>query len=662
MATGPRYRIGDVAIRPPTAQASLPAIDRAKLGLAPGDPADASAILEAQDKLITELRKEGYALASIKRDVVVNHATREATVTFVAETGPLARMGPVRFSGTDKVDTVWLQRRVPFKEGEPYDPTKVEALRGRLTSLGVFNAVRIKPAATLDASGELPFDVELTDRPSRSIGFGVAYETQLGFSVAGFWTHRNLFGQAESLRLTAEITHIGQGYAILDTGFAFRADFRKPDWWLGGQDARLEAAGLREVLDAYTRNAVTAYAGFDRTFSPRWQARLGLAGELSRITRNGITMDYPLVGLPLSILYNHANSDLNPTDGYRVDLDVTPWVYSRDFFTVMRLTGRHYFDFSDEAAACWQLARRSAPSPRSASAASRPTSCSMPAAAVRCADSSTRPRARATPSTIRWAAPASSRRASSSANASASRGAPWPSSMPAAPTPISCPTSRSSRRASAPASALATTPTSGRCGSMSAFRSIGARAIRRSASMSAWGRPSDTRARFLAIGAAGLIGLVAILFAALQTPPGQRAVAGLVSRMASGPDGGLGVSGLSGFFPTDLHVARISYSDREGPWLTVENARLRWSFTSLLGGRLRIEMISADRVAVLRPPLPGKESQRMRAAEACGCRSGSTSMRSRSAIFTWRRHWPVSICTGSSAATPFCRPISRRAG
>jgi len=348
IATGPRYRVGDLAIRPPNAQTSLPGIDRAKLGLSPGDPADAAAILEAQDKLIAELRKQGYALASIKRDVVVNHATREATVTFVAETGPLARMGPVRFSGTDKVDTVWLQRRVPFSEGDLYDPAQVEAMRGKLTSLGVFNTVRIKPATTLDANGELPFDVELTDRPSRSIGFGVSYETQLGFAVSGFWTHRNLFGQAESLRLTAELTHIGQGYAILDTGFAFRAAFRKPDWWLAGQDARLEAAGLREVLDAYTRSAVTFYAGFDRTFSPRWQARLGLAGELSRITRNGITMDYQLVGVPLSILYNRANSDLNPTEGYRFDFEVTPWVYSRDFFTVMRLTGRHYFDFSQD--------------------------------------------------------------------------------------------------------------------------------------------------------------------------------------------------------------------------------------------------------------------------------------------------------------------------
>ena len=151
IATGPRYRVADVAIRPPNAQTSLPGIDRAKLGLSPGDPADAAAILEAQDKLITELRKQGYALASIKRDVVVNHATRDSTVTFIAETGPLARMGPVRFSGSDKVDMVWLQRRVPFKEGDPYDPAKVEAMRGKLTSLGVFNAVRIKPAATLDA-------------------------------------------------------------------------------------------------------------------------------------------------------------------------------------------------------------------------------------------------------------------------------------------------------------------------------------------------------------------------------------------------------------------------------------------------------------------------------------------------------------------------------
>ncbi|MDP2334572.1 MAG: autotransporter assembly complex family protein [Reyranella sp.] len=348
--TGPRYRIGTVAIRPPGAMVSLPDVDRGKIGLAPGDPADAAAIIAAQGEIIVELRKQGYALATAKREVVVDHATQEAEVTYVVEAGPTAKMGKVHFSGTEKVDTTYLQRRVPFTEGEPYDPAKVELLRGKLTSLGVFNAVRIKPATALDANGELPIDVELTDRLQRSFGFGVSYETQLGFAVDGFWVHRNLFGQAESLRLSAEVNHIGQGLAIVDTGFAFRAAFRKPDWWLAGQDARLEAAALREVLDAYTRKAVTFYGGFDRTFSPRWQARAGLAIEVADILRNGITKNYRMLGLQTAVLYNRANSDLDPTRGYRLQLDVTPWLDTGpggDFFTVMRLTGRNYFDLAE---------------------------------------------------------------------------------------------------------------------------------------------------------------------------------------------------------------------------------------------------------------------------------------------------------------------------
>lgn len=349
--TGPRFRISEVAIRPSGAMTSLPGVDRDKLGIADGDPADAATILAAQDKLLTELRAQGFALAAVqKRDVVVDHATQKAEVTFVVETGPVSKMGAVRFSGTEKIDTTWLQRRVPFSPGDPYDPAKVDLLRGKLTSLGVFNAVRIRPATALDANGELPIDVELTDRPQRSFGFGASYETQLGFAIDGYWLHRNLFGQAESLRLSAEINHLGQGMAILDTGFALRAAFRKPDWWLAGQDLRSEAAVLREVLDAYTRKAITAYVGLDRTISPQWQVRVGVAAEFADITRNGITQSYQMLGLPMSVLLNKANSDLDPTKGYRVALDVAPWGDvggGGDFFTIMRLTGRHYLDLSD---------------------------------------------------------------------------------------------------------------------------------------------------------------------------------------------------------------------------------------------------------------------------------------------------------------------------
>ena len=349
--TGPRFKVGSIAIRG-AEPASLPAIDMSKLGLAAGDPADAAAILAAQDMVLTAFRKQGYALASVKREVVIDHATREAEITFTVTAGPIARMGPVSFSGTEKVNTAFLQRRVPFKQGELYDPGKVDTLRGKLTSLGVFNGVRIQPATALDANGELPFDVSLTDRLPRSIGFGLSYETQLGFAVSGFWVHRNLFGEAESLRLTGEINHIGQGALITDTGVALRADFRKPDWWLPGQDGRATAEAVREVLPAYRRNAVALTAGIDRIISPVWQVRVGLTGEVEQTeqTSAGFWRNFQLLGAPVSVLMNKANSDVDPTKGYRVQLDVTPYVdfgSNNDYFTIIRLTGRAYLDFSE---------------------------------------------------------------------------------------------------------------------------------------------------------------------------------------------------------------------------------------------------------------------------------------------------------------------------
>jgi translocation and assembly module TamA len=346
--TGPRFKLTSFAIRGAQA-ASLPDIDMSKLGLAIGDPADAVAIVAAQDKALTQFRAQGYALASIKREVIIDHAKDAAEVTFYVTTGPVARMGPVHFSGTEKVNTAFLQRRVPFSQGELYDPAKVEALRGKLTSLGVFNAVRIKQPTALDPNGELPIDVELTDRPQRSIGFGASYETQLGFGVSGFWTHRNLFGEAESLRLTAEVNHIAQGRAIKDTGLAVRADFRKPDWWLPDQDGRASAEVVRAVLPAYYRNAIGLTAGVDRVISPVWTVRVGLAGEISQERRVSTTIwtDYRLIGVPATVLMNLANSDVDPTKGWRLQLDATPYVDvgpNNDFFAMLRLTGRTYFD------------------------------------------------------------------------------------------------------------------------------------------------------------------------------------------------------------------------------------------------------------------------------------------------------------------------------
>jgi len=352
VATGPVYRVADLEIQGPAELVNYPPLDRSKLSLIPGQPADAAKILATEEELLNTVRGKGYALASVaKREVLIDHATREAHVTFVIQPGPIATMGPVQFSGTDKVDTVYLQRRVPFKEGEPYEPAKVNALRDRLTSLGTFSAVRLKPATTLNDKGELPIDVELQDRPPHTIGFGVTYETILGFAINGYWQHRNLFGQAESLRLSAEVNHIAQGAFPADLGYAFKADFKKPDWWLSGQDGLASVVAARDVFPAYTRKGVNLTVGIDRILNPHWRVKVGLSGEVSEITRYGITGYYKLVGIPMQVIWNESDSDVEPTKGYRFTLNVTPYAdlyNNNDLFTIARLTGTGYINVSGD--------------------------------------------------------------------------------------------------------------------------------------------------------------------------------------------------------------------------------------------------------------------------------------------------------------------------
>ena len=75
-----------------------------------------------------------------------------------------------------------------------------------------------------------------------------------------------------------------------DLGYAFKADFLKPDWWLSGRTRRHRPQVLREVLPAYTREAVAAW----RRPRPHLSAASGGVGsgsarEVSQVARHGIT-------------------------------------------------------------------------------------------------------------------------------------------------------------------------------------------------------------------------------------------------------------------------------------------------------------------------------------------------------------------------------------
>jgi translocation and assembly module TamB len=94
--------------------------------------------------------------------------------------------------------------------------------------------------------------------------------------------------------------------------------------------------------------------------------------------------------------------------------------------------------------------------------------------------------------------------------------------------------------------------------------------------------------------------LVVFVLVALNTGPGQRLGARLVTQATGGQ---VVLDGISGRFPDALRVARIEVRDAQGTWLTVQNAALDWSPLRLAYGEARVKRLAAAEVAVARLPV-----------------------------------------------------------
>ena len=203
-------------------------------------------------------------------------------------------------------------------------PARIEKAREDLAQLGVFSTVRARAAEELDADGRLPISIEVVERKRHVVGVTAAYSTDLGASAGVNWAHRNLFGNAEQLKLGAAVN--GGGSATRRPGYDVNATFIKPDFLVRDQTLTVSLQGIRESLDAYDRKAVVAGVNVSRKVYQGLTVSAGLQAQQSRITQQGLTRDYTLVGLPLGVAYDSTGPEglFEPIQGVKASLTVTP--------------------------------------------------------------------------------------------------------------------------------------------------------------------------------------------------------------------------------------------------------------------------------------------------------------------------------------------------
>ncbi len=77
-----------------------------------------------------------------------------------------------------------------------------------------------------------------------------------------------------------------------------------------------------------------------------------------------------------------------------------------------------------------------------------------------------------------------------------------------------------------------------------------------------------------------------------------------VENTISTPDRKIELGAIDGALSSDVRLASITISDREGVWLRIDGVHLVWSRLALLRGTLDVDSLDADRIEVSRKPLP----------------------------------------------------------
>jgi translocation and assembly module TamA len=344
-----------------------PSVDaRATLGLTSGQPAVAAAVLAGSARLLTALQEQGYAFAQVDSPVAYEAADAPVLdLSIHVSVGARVNIGEIRIEGLKRVHESLLRRRLLLRSGDAYKPSSIEAARRDLLALSVFQQVSVQVGSQTDETGGVPITFKVTERLRHAIALSAAYSSDLGGSGGVTWTDRNVFGNAEQLSVTANVTNLG-GSDTKGAGYNTGVKYTIPEFFHRDQSLEFALSAIKQDLVAYDQTAKTAAATLSRRLSSVWRVSAGVSITEEQIVQvtsvttapNGQlvgvpqTFNYTLLAFPFSVVYDSTDLPTpldDPRHGYRGSVSLTPTYaigHPNATFLITQVKVATYFDLN----------------------------------------------------------------------------------------------------------------------------------------------------------------------------------------------------------------------------------------------------------------------------------------------------------------------------
>lgn len=317
---GPIYPLNKVEIKYTQNGKPFPEMEKniclSDLKIELNQPALPATILTAEELLLDNLNLQGYAFAAIKnRDVLINQKELNVIVIFEVETGPLTYFGPITISGEERVKEKFIRKKIQWKEGEIYDPRKVEKTEEALELTGLFKSVTLSHTDEPVEGNLIPFKIMVVEAKQRSIGFGVNYNTELGAGITGEWEDRNFRGEAQKLSLRADIWQIRQ---------EGRMTYVVPEFIESNQSLIWALDYHHDNIKAYIDSTFYLSGTIEKKLSDRLRFSYGGMYKYIRSRHSFFNGSFYLFQTPVQLRWSNVDSILEPTKGLNIGLKLIP--------------------------------------------------------------------------------------------------------------------------------------------------------------------------------------------------------------------------------------------------------------------------------------------------------------------------------------------------
>ncbi len=318
--------------------------------LAPGQPARAQAVLQAEAQALEALRRDARPLARITHEVTVDHAAQAMDLHFTSTPGPQAGFADPTVTGAQHVHPEVVRRVAALRLAEgSYSPERLARARADVSALGPFASVSLQTGQALDADGRLPVTVAVRERAFRAISASAAYETNFGAALRLAWEHRNLLGGAQNLRIELEASRLGSD--LNRTNASAMLTYRQPLPLGMAGTLVTQLAAIRQRLDSYDRDALTFAALYERRLSQRWTIATGPSLDAGQTAPPGAPLTpYQVAGWVVQARFDSSDSLLDPRRGIRASTNLVPSYSFTDgtAYLPLRAAAATYFDLSGD--------------------------------------------------------------------------------------------------------------------------------------------------------------------------------------------------------------------------------------------------------------------------------------------------------------------------